>query len=119
MTLRRYNDLEVYQEALELAVTLHQRLSEFPRAEQDRIVDQLRRSSASIGANIAEGWGRKASTAEFKRYLRISLGEIQETKYWLEFSSRLGLLSEDEGRRWWKAYDELGARTWRLIQEWT
>ena len=118
MTIERFSDLEVYQEALELAVEIHRRLEQFPTAETDRIIDQLRRSSAAIGAHVAEGWGRKASVADFRRYLRMALGEIQETKYWLEFSTRLGLLNEAEGRRWWTRYDRLGARTYRLIDNW-
>ena len=118
MAVSRYTDLQVYQLALELAVGMHRRLHDFPTEERRRSVDQLSRSSAAIGAHIAEGWGRKASVADFKRYLRMALGEVQETKYWVEFSTRVGFLDEDEGRRWWKSYDELAAKTYQLIDTW-
>ena len=118
MAIDRFEKLEVYQEALEAAVELHRRLEDFPDAERHRIIDQLSRSSAAIGAHIAEGWGRKASVADFKRYLRMALGEVQETKYWVEFSTRLRLLEAPEGRQWWKRYDDLGARIYRLIENW-
>ena len=118
MAVKSYNDLEVYTEALSLAVELDQRLLRFPDRERYRVVDQLGRCSSGVGAHMAEGWGRKDSIADFKRFLRMSLGDIQETKYWLEFSTKVGHLEADEGRNWWKRYDELAARTFRLIQNW-
>ena len=118
-TVSSYNDLRVYQEALTLAVDIHKRVKSFPTDERFRVVDQLCRSSASVGAQIAEGWGRKASTAEFKRYMRMALGEVQETKYWIEFSTKLDYFPADEGRTWWKRYDELAAQMYRATENWS
>lgn len=118
MSPSSYRDLEIYQTALSLAVELEGRLREFPQSQRHRVVDQMARSSTAIGAHIAEGWGRKTSIAEFKRYLRMALGEIQETKYWVEFSTEVGLWSREEGRRWWRRYDELAAQTYRAVENW-
>ena len=117
-TIKSYHDLEVYVEALDLAVELDQRLERFPARERKRVIDQLGRCSSGIGAHIAEGWGRKDSVADFKRFLRMALGNIQETKYWIEFSTKVGHFEQGEGRSWWKRYDELAARMFRLIQNW-
>ena len=66
------------------------RLTEkFPRSEQFGVVSQLRRASASIAANIAEGFGRR-TTKELLRCLQISRGELEETRYFFMLSRDLG-----------------------------
>ena len=117
-SIESYRDLSIYQQALDLSVDLEKEIRSFPSAEANRVVDQLARSSAAVGAHIAEGWGRKSSTTEFTRYLRMALGEVQETKYWIEFATKLGHWDKSTGRKWWKAYDELAAQTYSAIETW-
>ena len=72
------------------------RLTEkFPRSEQFGVVSQLRRASASIAANIAEGFGRR-TTKELLRCLQISRGELEETRYFFMLSHDLGHISAIE-----------------------
>ena len=118
MAIRTYRDLDVYCEAFDLAVDIHRQSRQFFADDGGDIRDQIRRSSKSICANIAEGFGRRESTAEFRRYLRIAHGSLQETKVWIEFCQALDLLPATEARRLWKAYDTLGKRMYRLSQRW-
>jgi four helix bundle protein len=84
-----YRKLEVWQRAHVLTVALYQATSSFPKQEQFGLVAQLRRSIASMPANIAEGCGRNSS-ADMPRLLRIAMGSANETDYWL-------LLARDHG----------------------
>jgi four helix bundle protein len=118
MAIYGYGDLEVYREGFALAVRLHRRTEGFPEAERYGIVSQIRRSSKSVCALIAEGFGRKESSAEFRRYLRMAHGSVQETKVWLEFSQTLGYLGDQEGRDLWQEYDRLGRRLYSLLEKW-
>jgi four helix bundle protein len=66
--------------------------SKFPAAEKYGIVSQLRRSSSSVPANIAEGFGR-ATTRELLRCLQIARGELEETRYFVMLSRDLGYVT--------------------------
>jgi four helix bundle protein len=70
----------------------------FPRDEVYGLTSQVRRSSASIGANIAEGCGRR-SDGEMSRFLQIARGSASETEYHLLLAKDLGFLSEDDFRK--------------------
>ena len=69
--VRRVEDLEVFRRAYRLSLEIHKASLEFPRIEQFALADQLRRSSKSICANLAEGFAKQIySAAEYRRYLR-------------------------------------------------
>jgi four helix bundle protein len=90
--INRFSDLTVWQKAHELTLATHRLTENFPRWEQFGIVSQLRRSASSVSANIAEGFGRR-TTKELLRYLQISRGELEETRYFLILSRDLGHIS--------------------------
>jgi len=56
----------------------------FPKHEQYELARQLRASARSIPANIAEGWAKRQSAAEFRRHLQIAIGSCEETQVWLD-----------------------------------
>jgi len=118
VAIYNYQDLEVYREAFGLALEIHEETKVFPREERYALVDQIRRSSKSICALIAEGFSQKKRMAEFKRYLRMAHGSIQETKVWLEFAGALGYMEKDRFREIWELYDNLGKRLYRMIETW-
>jgi four helix bundle protein len=72
MSICSYQDLEVYREGFDLAVKVHWISVCFPAEERYGMQSQVRRSSKSVCALIAEGFGRKDSVVEFKRYLRMA-----------------------------------------------
>jgi hypothetical protein len=68
--IRRVEDLEVFRRAYQLSLEVHRASLEFPRIEQWALADQVRRSSKSICANLAEGFAKQSySAAEYRRYL--------------------------------------------------
>jgi len=80
--------------AHDLTLAIHREANAFPREEVYGLTSQLRRASASIGANIAEGCGRR-SDAELKRFVQIARGSANEVEYHLLLAKDLGLLASD------------------------
>ena len=80
MPIRSYHDLEIYREGFDLALKLHRDTESFPDEERFGMRSQIRRSSKSICALIAEGHGRVESAEEFRRYLRMAHGSVQQTQ---------------------------------------
>ena len=103
-----YHNLEVYRKAYRLALELHRDTLRFPRVEQWELASQLRRSSKSIAANIAEGMGKQSSPGEVRRFIQIAIGSCDESRVWLEFSRDLGYLSEERQRSYDERYREIG-----------
>ncbi len=95
MVLKSYQDLIVWQKAMDLSVEIYRVSEALPDDERFGLVSQIRRSSVSVVANIAEGFGRE-SKREFVRFLRISQGSLKETETHLLLSQRLGMV---DGKR--------------------
>ncbi|HYK08006.1 MAG TPA: four helix bundle protein [Candidatus Eisenbacteria bacterium] len=75
--IRDVTDLEVYNESLRLLKVLYEFLKRIPKAEYDSVL-QLKRAAKSVPANIAEGFAKRSSEKEFKRFLKIALGSNDE-----------------------------------------
>ena len=90
-----FKDLRVWAKAHELTLAIYQKTRAFPKEEMYGLTSQLRRASASIGANIAEGCGRR-SDAEMRRFIQISRGSANEVEYHLLLAKDLNLLTGEE-----------------------
>jgi four helix bundle protein len=90
-----YRSLKVWSKAHHLTLQVYEVTVAFPVAERYGLTSQLRRSAASIAANIAEGCGRN-SDAELARFCRIALGSANELDYHLLLASDLRLLLEPD-----------------------
>jgi four helix bundle protein len=88
-----YQDLTVWQRAMEMTVQVYELTQGFPREEIYGLTSQLRRASVSVASNIAEGRGR-ISQGEFRQFLGTAQGSNFEVQTQLEVSRRLGLGSE-------------------------
>jgi four helix bundle protein len=93
--INSYRDLQVWQDGMALAEGCYRLTKEFPREELFAMSSQVRRSAASVPANIAEGHGRE-NTQSFIQYLRIAQGSLKELETHLLLSERVGLLSEKQ-----------------------
>jgi four helix bundle protein len=99
--VRSFRDLQVWQRAKDLTLTIYHLTQGFPKSEAYGLTSQLRRSSVSIPSNIAEGQGR-SNTREFAQFLGIARGSNCELQTQLEIARRLGfgdskLLDQAEG----------------------
>ena len=79
-----YKDLKFYQTSRKVSLLIFKLTKELPKDKAAWVIsDQVIRSSFSVGANIAEGFG-KYKGREYGRFIRMSLGSARETEYWLE-----------------------------------
>jgi four helix bundle protein len=104
--VKDFHELKVWQKAHELTLAVYQITAPFPREELYGLTSQLRRSAASIPANLAEGCGRNGD-AEFARFCSIALGSASELEYHLLLARDLKLIQP-------KDYEELAGRTTEL-----
>ncbi len=84
--INSFKDLIVYQKSYKLAMEIFEISKDFPKEEKYSLIDQMRRSSRSVTANIAEAWSRKRYVKSFVNKLTDSLGEEYETEVWLDYS---------------------------------
>ncbi len=111
-------DLEVFKLSYQLAMDIFHSSRNFPKEERYSLTDQIVRSSRSISANIAEGWGKRIYENEFKKHLIYGMGSLEETKVWLYFSKDCLYISKETFEIFEKKLDELGAKIYKLYENW-
>jgi four helix bundle protein len=79
----------------------------FPKEETYSLTDQVRRSSRSVCANLAEAWRKRRYKASFISKLCDAEGEAAETQVWLEFAVKCGYLNREEAVSLYQTYDEI------------
>jgi four helix bundle protein len=87
-------DLEVYKLGFETAMEIFEISKKFPVEERYSLIDQVRRSSRSVCANLAEGWRKRRYVAVFINKLSDAEQEAAETQTWLEFALKCGYLTQ-------------------------
>lgn len=95
MAIQSHRDLIVYRKAFDLAIRTFESSCHFPKNEQYALTDQLRRSSRSVCANLAEAWRKRRYEAHFVSKLSDAETEMGETQCWLEFAKHHGYISEE------------------------
>lgn len=103
----KHQDLEVYRKAFEAAMLIFELSKSFPKEETFSLTDQIRRSSRSVCANLAEAWRKRRYIAAFISKLNDAEGESAETQTWVEFSVRSGYMETGVGRDLFKNYEEI------------
>ena len=88
-----FRDLIVYKKSRALAKDVFQITKLFPKEETFALTDQIRRSSRSIGAQIAEAWGKRRYEKHFVSKLTDADAEQLETQHWLETAADCGYIS--------------------------
>ena len=109
-----YQTLEVYQRAYRMSLEIHRATQAFPNFEKHELGSQLRRAAVSITLNIAEGYGRRDSKAEFQHFLRTALGSCNETLVLIEISKDLEYLTEEKYKEYCQEYTVIGKQIYRL-----
>jgi four helix bundle protein len=100
--------LRVYQLAYRTAMEIFRYSRSFPADERYSLVSQIRRSSRSVAANIAEGYRKRQYPAMFSSKLADADAEATETGVWLDFARDCGYLTPEVHRELTAAYDEVG-----------
>ena len=93
--MRNHEDLEVWQAAHALTIEVYRLSEAFPRTEVFGLTSQIRRAAASIGANLAEGCGRRGE-GDLARFVQIAMGSASELQNHLRLAKDLGILSADD-----------------------
>lgn len=93
MKFTKHEDLEVYQLSFKAAMMIFELSFSFPKEERYSLTDQIRRSSRSVCANIAEAFYRRKYPKYFISNLAIAIAESGETRVWLDFSHECKYLS--------------------------
>ena len=99
-----FRELKAYQKAFELSMEIFNLSKSFPADEKYSLTDQIRRSSRSVNANIAEAYRKRRYVNHFISKLTDSDAENSETNVWLEFALRCNYITEEK-------YSELSSKT--------
>mgnify|MGYP000054804434 CR=1 FL=1 len=113
MQEERWQKLDVWKLADDLAYKIYKATRNFPKEEIYGITSQVRRAALSIPTNIVEGYSRKGDK-ELAHFVNISLGSLGEVKYLVYFSHRLEYFQDAEYKELQNGYDVLGKMLWKF-----
>ncbi|TRU44844.1 MAG: four helix bundle protein [Microcystis aeruginosa Ma_QC_Ch_20071001_S25D] len=105
--LNTHEDLEVYQIAFNLAMEIFELSKKFPGSEKYSLIDQIRRSSRSVCANLAEAWRRRRYKGSFLLRLNDAEAEAAESQVWLKFAVKCQYLDIETGRKLYGQYNKV------------
>lgn len=112
-----FRELRVYQAAFDLQQEIFEVTKDFPKEEQYSLTDQIRRSSRSIGGNIAEAWQKRLYPAHFVSKLSDADGEQAETRHWLETALSCRYISPETDSRLISACHDIGRMLGSMINK--
>lgn len=105
--IHSHHQLDVYTLAFEAAMKIFHLTKHFPVEERYSLTDQIRRSSRSVCANLAEAWRKRRYEAAFVSKLNEVEAEAAETQTWIQFSIRCGYLPNGTGDELNQTYDQI------------
>jgi len=103
-----FDELEVYRAAFALQQDLFALSTQWPKVEDYSLADQIRRSSRSIGANLAESWAKRRYPAHFLSKLTDADGELQETLHWIKTAKACEYVSIVDHERLLEQLQQIG-----------
>ena len=114
---KSFRDLEVYNNALDLAVDIHVFCKTLPHEERYVLADQMRRASRSVSSNISEAWRKRRYKAAFVSKLSDSETEAAEMQSWLDLAVRLLYMTEKTAKEFDDRYEMVISQLISMIQE--
>ena len=112
-----FRDLEVYKLSRQLAKEIFEISKTFPKEETYSLTDQIRRSSRSVGAQIAEAWAKRKYEKHFVSKLTDSNGEQLETQHWIDTATDCAYLSKEVADRLLSGYASVGNMLYAMIRK--
>lgn len=116
--IKSFLDLEVYKESFQLSLEIEILVKTFPSHEKYLLVDQMRRASRAVPALIAEGYAKRQSVKEFKKFLRDSMAEANEMINHLAFSKSQSYIRVNKGDELINRYHVVGRKLNNLEKKW-
>ena len=114
--IRHFTDLIAYQKAFELGRLVFRTSKGWPTEERYALTDQVRRSSRSVGANLAEAWGKRRYEAHFVSKLSDADAELLETEHWLRCAMDHGYITQAQFDEIYVLMREIGRILGALMQ---
>ncbi len=114
--INSYEDLRVYENAMDGALEIFQITKDFPKEERFSMTSQIRRSSRSVCANLAEAWRKRRYKAAFIAKLSDMESEACETQIWLEMAMRCGYLAPNVAVGLKEKYGHILGQTVKMIE---
>jgi four helix bundle protein len=115
--VQHHTDLRVFQTGFETAMKIMEASKAWPRDERYSLTDQIRRSSRSVCASIAEAWRKRRYEASFISKLSDADAEAAETQVWLRFARECGYLPEVAYTALYRQYDTLCGGLVKMMSE--
>ena len=112
-----HKDLRVYQAAFSVAMEIYILSKSFPSEEKFSLTDQVRRSSRSVCANLAEAFRKRRYPKNFVSKLSDCEAEAAETQVWLDFSLACKYLDQETYEKLYKEYDAIIGMLVKMIGE--
>ncbi len=114
-SIRHFRELDVYQLAMKTSMTLFELSKAFPLEERYSLTDQVRRSSRSVCANIAEAWRKRRYPNAFVSKLSDAEAEAAETQVWIEFSVKSGYIGLNDADSLDKQYEYIQGKLIQML----
>jgi len=114
--MRNFRELKVWQKAHQLVLEVYGITKDFPSEERFGLISQLRRSAASVPANISEGCGKEGDR-ELSRFMSIAAGSASETEYHLLLAHDLGFLEKNIYIKYNRQINEIKRMLYSFIQK--
>ena len=115
--IQDHQELEVYRMAFEAAMRIFEVSKGFPKEERYSLTDQIRRSSRSVCANLAEAWRKRRYEGAFLAKLSDAEAEAAETQTWLDFAVKCSYLDTDTRAELRQTYDHILGKLVNMIRD--
>ena len=112
-----YRKMQVYEKSYKAAIAIYRQTKTFPKEEMYGITSQMRRAATSIPLNIAEGYAKRESQEEFKRFLMMGLGSSDEVQVLLDFAKDLEYMEEAVYEKAKSEYEAISTMLHTLIKK--
>jgi four helix bundle protein len=107
MKIRSHKELDTYQLAFKASIDIYMLTKKFPKDERYSLTDQIRRSSRSVCANLAEAFRKRKYPKSFVAKLSDSEGEAAETQVWLDYAFEFKYIEQEIYQELYEKYDQI------------
>lgn len=113
---KSFRDLDVYQNALQIVIEIHEFCKTLPSEEKFILADQMRRASRSVCSNSSEAWRKRRYKAAFVSRLSDAESEAAEMQCWLDIALKLSYMSKDTYLDFDRRYEQVISQLVSMIQ---